>query len=292
VTVTDDAGTGTLIEPRLASYTGYLVRLVALRTERCARAALPPGRDLRDLAVLCVLADRPLSQARLGNLLEVNRTVMITVIDELEAAGLVRRDRDPADRRRYALRVTGEGRAALRQMNESAGSAENTLAAPLGRPGWRRLNELLRPIIADLASALPDSVTGRTGFLLDYASRRLRAQRVQAMREHGIEPRCAGMLVTLESAQPCTQERLAGRMGVTSPTIVQAIDDFYAAGLILRDRNPADRREHVLRLTPDGEKYLAGALKAEDSAQRDLARLLGGPETAELNALLTALISG
>jgi DNA-binding MarR family transcriptional regulator len=81
-------------------------------------------------------------------------------------------------------------------------------------------------------------------------------------------------------------------MGVTSPTIVQAIDDFHAAGLILRDRNPADRREHMLRLTPTGEHYIAEALKAEDSAQREVADLLGDAETAELNALLTAVISG
>jgi DNA-binding MarR family transcriptional regulator len=290
VTVTEAAGTGTLIEPRLAGYTGYLLRLASGQAERWALAALPPGRDSRDLDVLSVLAERPVSQAQLGNLLEVNRTVMISVIDELEAAGLVRRERDPADRRRYALRITAEGRAASRNMTESADLAERRLTAPLGPDGHRRLNELLRLVIADLTDALPDTVTGRTGFLLEHSFRRLREQRARAMREFGIEPRCAAMLVTLDSAQPCTQERLAACMGVTSPTIVQAMDDFHAAGLIFRDRNPADRREHVLRLTPDGERYLTEALKAEDSAQRDLTGLLGERETAELNALLTALI--
>ncbi|MEV4188973.1 MarR family transcriptional regulator [Streptosporangium canum] len=292
MTVTDDAGVGTLIEPRLAGHTGYLVRLASQRAERCDLAALPSGRSPRDLAVLCVLAERPLSQARLGSLLEVNRTVMIAVIDGLEAAGLVRRERDPADRRRYALRVTGEGAAALEEMRGSVRSAGETLAAPLGPAGHRRLHELLRQIIPDLIDALPRSVTGQTGFLLDRVSRRLRGQREQALRGLGIEPWCVRMLVALDSAQPCTQERLAGCMGVTGPTIVQAIDDLHSAGLILRDRNPADRREHVLRLTPEGERYLAEALKAEDGAQRDLADLLGEAEATELNALLTALVTG
>jgi DNA-binding MarR family transcriptional regulator len=291
VTVTDDTGTRTWIEPRLAGYTGYLVRLAFQRMDSCAHAALPQGRDPRDLAVLCVLAEHELSQARVGNLLEVNRTVMISVIDGLEAAGLVLRERDPADRRRYALRITGEGRNVLEQMRDSACAAETKLAAALPPAGQQRLNDLLRPIIADLIADLPESLTGQTGFLLEYAHRRLRGQRVQAMRAHGIEPRCAAMLATLDSAQPCTQERLAARMGVTSPTIVQAIDDFHAAGLILRDRNPADRREHVLQLTTAGERYLAAALKAEDSAQRELTRLLGDADVTELNALLTAFVS-
>jgi DNA-binding MarR family transcriptional regulator len=286
------AGAGTGIEPRLAGYTGYLAHLASLRAERCVRAVLPPGRDTRDLAILSVLADGPVSQAQLGTLLDVNRTVMISVIDGLEAAGFVHRERDPADRRRYALRITPDGRTALEQMRESAWQAELALTASLSLADRQRLNELLRLIIPGPAAALPESLTSRTGFLLDHASRRLRGQREKAMRGLSLEPRCVRMLVPLGSAQPCTQERLASRLGVTSPTIMQPIDELHAADLILRDRNPADRREHVLRLTRDGEAYLAEALNAEDEAQHDLTALLGATETAELNELLAAFITG
>lgn len=289
-TLTDESGARTPVEPRLAGYTGHLVRLAFPRAESCGQAALPDGRSPRDLAVLTVLAEQPLSQARLGTLLGVNRTVMVSVIDGLEGAGLVRRDRDPADRRRYALCLTDAGRTALDQMNASLRGAEATLTAPLSREGHRRLNQLLRPIIPELVEALPAAVTDRVGFLLDHVSRRLRALREEALRAQGIEPWCVGMLVALDSVQPCTQERLAGCMGVSSPTIVQSIDDLHTAGLISRDRNPADRREHVLRLTAKGQEYLAEALKAEDNAQRALAERLGQAETAELNELLTTLV--
>ncbi|WP_433242886.1 MarR family winged helix-turn-helix transcriptional regulator [Streptosporangium sp. CA-135522] len=295
MTLTEDAGAGIVrmpTEPRLAGYTGHLAHLASLRADRSLLAALPSGRSLRDLDMLGVLAERPLSQARLGSLLEVNRTVMISVIDGLETAGLVCRERDSADRRRYALRLTADGVTALGRMRESARNADETLTAAMGPAGRGRLHELLRPIVADLVDALPEPIIGRTGFLLDRVSRRLRGRREQALRELGIEPRCVRMLAALDSAQPCTQERLAGAMGVTGPTIVHAIDDYHAAGLILRDRNPEDRREHVLRLTPEGEDYLTEALKTEDGVQRDLARLLGEPETIELNALLAALVSG
>jgi DNA-binding MarR family transcriptional regulator len=99
------------------------------------------------------------------------------------------------------------------------------------------------------------------------------------------------MLAALDSAQPCTQERLAGCMGVTGPTIVTAVDELHSAGLIHRDRNPADRREHVLRLTPYGEAYLTTALRAEDSAQARLAAALGTAEVTQLNGLLSAVLA-
>jgi DNA-binding MarR family transcriptional regulator len=279
-------------ETRLAGYTGYLARLVMQQSVARTQAALPSGRSPRDLAILGVLAEGPASQARLGALLEVNRTVMITVIDDLEGAGLVRRERDPADRRRYALRITPEGLSSLERMRKSAAGAQDVFAAAVGPAGFRRLAELLRLIVPDLVRTLPQAVTAEFFFLVDHAATRLRKQREQAMRGIGLEPRCVGMLVSLDSAQPCTQERLAECMGVTGPTIVQVVDELHAAGLIYRDRNPSDRRAHVLRLTSSGEDYLDVALQAEEGAQAELAASLGTDEVTELNALLTAILAG
>jgi DNA-binding MarR family transcriptional regulator len=294
VTVTDQAPGRPRDEPaeRMAGYTGYLARLAAQRAAGVVQAVLPPGRTPRDLAILCVLAEGPVSQVGLGNLLEVNRTVMISVIDELEAAGLVRRQRDPEDRRRYALRITEAGVAALECMREAVGGADRAFTAAVGEAGARRLMRLLALIVSELSGAVPESLAAASWFLLDHATGRLRRHRELAMRAIGLEPRCVGMLVALDSAQPCTQERLAERMGVTGPTIVPAVDELYSAGLIHRDRNPVDRRAHVLRLTPGGEEYLGAALTAEDGAQRDLAAALGPAETAELNALLMTVLAG
>jgi DNA-binding MarR family transcriptional regulator len=297
VTATDTSpaepptGAGPWIERRLASNTGYLAHLASLRAEQFTRTLLPPGRDARDLAVLSVLAEGTVSQARLGDLLDVNRTVMITVIDRLERAGLVLRERDPADRRRYALRITPDGVSMLGMMLESARQADARLLAPLPPADQVPLNSALGRIGEEPTWRPPAALGELTGFLLGRAARRLRAQREQAMRELGIEPRCVRMLVPLDSAQPCTQEQLASRMGVTSPTIMPSVDELHDSGLITRDRNPGDRREHVLQLTGEGRAYLSRALKAEDDAQERLAARLGPAETGRLNALLTLIIT-
>lgn len=273
------------LDPRLADHTSYLARAAVVRAESCLRAALPPGHTLRDLAVLTVLAVRPLSQSQLGTLLHVNRTVMISVIDGIEAAGYACRDRDPADRRRYALRITDEGRAALPRLHAAVTEAEGHLAAP------RRLNELLRRVVPDLVDMLPAELTARTAFLLEHVSQQLRARSEQALTGRGMKPRCVRMLVALDATQPCTQERLAGAMSVAAPTIVGALDELHVNGLIERNRNPSDRREHVLRLSTDGRRYLADALHAEDAEQEHLADRLGAEETEELNTLLAALVA-
>jgi DNA-binding MarR family transcriptional regulator len=297
VTATDTSpaepptGAAPRIERRLADSTGYLAHLASLRAEQLARALLPPGRDTRDLAVLSVLAGGAVSQARLGDLLDVNRTVMITVIDRLERAGLVLRERDPADRRRYALRITPDGVSTLDAMLESARRADARLLAPLTPADQGRLNSALGQVAPEPAGRPPGALGELTGFLLGQAARRLRAQREQAMRELSLEPRCVRMLVPLDSAQPCTQEQLAARMGVTSPTIMPSVDELHDSGLITRDRNPGDRREHVLQLTSEGRAYLSRALTAEDGAQERLAAQLGPAETDRLNALLTLIIT-
>ena len=58
----------------------------------------------------------PCSQQQLVEALHVNRSMMVKLIDGLEARGLVERRRNPDDRRSYALYPTAAGRAALEAM--------------------------------------------------------------------------------------------------------------------------------------------------------------------------------
>jgi MarR family transcriptional regulator, transcriptional regulator for hemolysin len=179
----------------------------------------------------------------------------------------------------------------LSQMLESARQADAQLIAPLAPADRQCLGDVLGRVTAEPSGALPEPLDRLTGFALERAARRLRAQREQAMRELDLEPRCVRMLLPLDSMQPCTQEQLAARLGVTSPTIVQPIDELHQSGLITRERNRGDRREHRLQLTAGGRAYLAKALAAEDDAQDRLDRHLGTAETTHLNTMLTQIVT-
>jgi DNA-binding MarR family transcriptional regulator len=75
----------------------------------------------------------PLSQQELGSALRINPSNLVGMLDALEAEGLVVRPRDPADRRRHLVELTGAGRRKLAEAKRAVEAAEQDLLAPLSR---------------------------------------------------------------------------------------------------------------------------------------------------------------
>ncbi|MFJ8082538.1 MarR family winged helix-turn-helix transcriptional regulator [Streptomyces sp. NPDC096205] len=73
----------------------------------------------------------PPRMADLAERLEVVPRAVTTLVDGLEASGMVRRVPDPANRRVIRIEVTEEGRKALRELREARRSAAEEILAPL-----------------------------------------------------------------------------------------------------------------------------------------------------------------
>jgi DNA-binding MarR family transcriptional regulator len=71
------------------------------------------------------------SQLALAQHLGVDRTVMTYLLDDLEAAGLIERRLDPADRRARRIVATKQGTKLLAALNDRLQSAEAHLLTPL-----------------------------------------------------------------------------------------------------------------------------------------------------------------
>ncbi|GAB3847074.1 MarR family winged helix-turn-helix transcriptional regulator [Dactylosporangium cerinum] len=67
----------------------------------------------QQLVLKMLAAVGPCSQQTLSEELRIDRSVMVNVADELERSGLVRRERNPNDRRAYAVTITEAGRTRL-----------------------------------------------------------------------------------------------------------------------------------------------------------------------------------
>lgn len=112
--------------------------------------------------------DEPGSQAAMAQSLGIDRTVMTYLLDDLEAARLVERHADPADRRSRRVVATGHGREVLTGLDERFALAESRLLAGLGEADQAEFRRLLREVAArandsdPLASAC-DAVEGLTG---------------------------------------------------------------------------------------------------------------------------------
>jgi DNA-binding MarR family transcriptional regulator len=99
-----------------------------------AVADLPGGP--RGYQVLSAAAQGTVgSQLALAQHLGVDRTVMTYLLDDLEAAGLIERRPDPADRRARRVVATAQGTELLVALDERLRAAEGRLLAPLDHEG-------------------------------------------------------------------------------------------------------------------------------------------------------------
>lgn len=67
------------------------------------------------------------------------------------------------------------------------------------------------------------------------------------------------LLNVLNTDKPTTVTALARRLNVHAATVVRSLDSLERRGLVVRSRNPSDRREVWVVTTPAGEKFQNGA---------------------------------
>src|SRR4051794_10914148 len=114
--MTSDAASRTAgIREERRSSPGLLLALLgqdAMRRLRDAHTA----HDLmpRQFQLLGLLDDDgPMGQRELGQAMATAPSILVTLLNPLEADGLVARPRDPADRRRHVVTLTDTGRRRL-----------------------------------------------------------------------------------------------------------------------------------------------------------------------------------
>jgi DNA-binding MarR family transcriptional regulator len=125
---------------------GFLLVQLGFHVARTFRERLAPlGLEPRHVGMLTRLAaNEGKSQQAVGELIGLNPTRMVFLVDELEQRGLVERRRNPADRRSYALYLTDQGRATLREAQQAGAGHDRQLGASLSAAQRRQLTTLLR----------------------------------------------------------------------------------------------------------------------------------------------------
>lgn len=94
--------------------------------------------------ILGVLTAHPgISQQELAGLLGMLPSRVVALVDEMEEARLLRRQRDDADRRRNVLVLTSNGTATLHNVAALARSCEDEICAVLTAAERRQLTRLL-----------------------------------------------------------------------------------------------------------------------------------------------------
>jgi len=268
-------------------FTGFLLRRAYVISREHAQACIGEDTTVREVPALTLIRDDPgLSQRRLGELLDLNRTTTGKLIDTLEAKGLLVRERHLNDRRSYALRLTEEGRSALSELHRSLDRGEAHLTRTLSRQECERLTDELRLLLTDDATVSIQGLGTRCGYLIARAHRLMFHRATTALEPLGITPRDFGMLSALAVAQPCSQQRLAAIMGISAPAVLAFVDELELAGLVSRRRKESDRRAYDITLTEQGTATLAGARGVARELQAAIATTLGPDADEDLRDLL------
>jgi DNA-binding MarR family transcriptional regulator len=115
---------------------------------------------------LLVLLDRSsaMSQQELAHALQVAPSLVVAMTDHLEDLDAVRRERDPADRRRQNVAITRRGRTLLAECAAIAAAIDAEISADLAPRQRATLHKLLLAV-ANTDPALPGlgGTTHRTG---------------------------------------------------------------------------------------------------------------------------------
>jgi len=123
------------------------------------------------------------------------------------------------------------------------------------------------------------------GMLLVKLGRAAEGWFAEALKPTGLTPRHFGVVFEVQ-ARPTSQQALIESIGVDPSKLVGLLNDLEAEGLIVRRRDPEDRRRHIVEVSRLGRTRLEAAQKAAAAVED---RLFAGIDAEQRAALLSAL---
>jgi DNA-binding MarR family transcriptional regulator len=125
-----------------------LTRLSRLVYRRATEDVL--GMRLKQYVALTYLQHMPgVGQRQLGDLLMLDANNCVLLLNDIEEAGWAERRRDPDDRRRHIVEITGSGREALFNAERALDGLEEEVLGALSPEERETLHDLLARAMAE-----------------------------------------------------------------------------------------------------------------------------------------------
>ena len=137
----------------------------------------------------------------------------------------------------------------------------------------------------------PKQLLSSTSFLLKRLGFAIKDRAHGAFESTGLNPQHHGVLSVLEEGAPETQGDIADMLGYDRSHLVGLLDELEEHGLVQRKRDPADRRRHLVSLTPDGKDALARFRSIVRSFEKEFFAPLDAEQRETLHSLLLVLAS-
>jgi len=136
---------------------------------------------------------------------------------------------------------------------------------------------------------LPQELLAKSGFLMVRLGTEFRSRAVGALVEAGFSQYHYSVLALLHEQDRETQAEIAEALDLDPSQLVGILDTLEQRGVIARQRDPRDRRRHLVSLTTEGRRQLRRLRTAIDRLEDQLFAPLDPGERARLHAMLLRL---
>jgi DNA-binding MarR family transcriptional regulator len=144
---------------------------------------------------------------------------------------------------------------------------------------------------ARTTGGLPEELVTSGSFLLKRLGFLVKDKTIAAFEDSGLSPYHHAVLALLEEDPRETQAMIADALGYDRSHLVGMLDELEERGLIERRRDPADRRRHLVTLTPEGRRASTRLRAIVKRVEDDFFAPLDDEQRETLKSLLQELAS-
>jgi DNA-binding MarR family transcriptional regulator len=137
---------------------------------------------------------------------------------------------------------------------------------------------------------VPTELHDRVDYLLCKLSETVKREADEAFSAYGLRGSHHALLRVLRAGGAMSQQDMASHLTVDPSTIVDLVDHLEKHQLVVRSRNPMDRRVSLLDLTGAGRRRLAAADERATTIQTEILAKLSPAEGEQLRQLLLRLV--
>jgi DNA-binding MarR family transcriptional regulator len=244
---------------------------------------------------ISLLAARDMRLSELANTLGISRQAVNQVIDQIEAAGYVRRTPDPLDGRAKRVQLTAAGQSLLDDGVRVAGEQEGAYAALVGRRALDALRADCHVLTSRLGITLygvpdgpaPHPLATTLPRLAGYVSERL--MNMTMARGHPDLKLSFGQVLTLIGPAGGRISQMARVQDVSKQAISAIALELVQLGYLYRSPDTGDARHMVLAFTPEGEALIADSVASLSELAGEMCRAVGPSTWGRMQGSLAAL---
>jgi DNA-binding MarR family transcriptional regulator len=142
----------------------------------------------------------------------------------------------------------------------------------------------------DTKESSPPGIAKRWPTLLMIKLGRITMHRfTEALEPFGIRPREVAALIELRDKGELTQQALCGHLHLDPTNLVAVLNELEQRGYATRQRDPEDRRRHLVDVSKKGLAVIEKVSEVMDGVEDELLDGFDPAERAQLEGLLTSI---